>query len=295
MKGFSSQFFLGVFSRAIFWSIIFWLIISLPLFSQNTTSNANPNTTPNNRAIPNNVLDRSLNLGESFSIPVSLVAADDILVLSKIDTNFFTNIKSSRRSSLVEFELTVAKPGNTVIEIDNISQGLEPYVTYQIMVSPNQGNTDLNPGSLEASSNEQPNEQPNEQDSEQASEQLTQSRQQPRQRQQTSDPASSNPLLNNPLIVRDAYNKAKEIINSGVEELAQAEIAGFKENFPDAQEEYWDLTMARYNNFKDQGRKDMAQKIIEDYLSEPDNAFSNEAKLVLAQEPNPRKKNYLRP
>ncbi len=82
----------------------------------------------------NNTIDKTLKMGDLFTIKITLDQLDDILVLAEVDKSFFTNIGSFRNQDNVEFRLRSKKIGKTTIAIDNVSQNLENFLIYEVTI-----------------------------------------------------------------------------------------------------------------------------------------------------------------
>ncbi len=185
-----------------------------------------------------NVVFKTLKIGETFTIQINLDFSDDILVLSRLESDFFTNVSSTRSQNTVEFSLTARKSGKTIISIDNVSQDLVNFLTYQIDIE--------GPRSEEAK--------------------------------------SQKPKRSNQLLVREAYLKAQEVIESNLWELAEKELAEFKSNFSDAKRNYWLLVKNLYEQYQKNNLTAKADELIREYLEDSDQfPFLDEAKLLLAQ------------
>ena len=185
-----------------------------------------------------NVIFKTLQVGETFAIQINLDFSDDILVLSRLENDFFTNVSSSRSQDTVEFSLTARKSGKTTISIDNVSQNLANFLTYQVTIE-----GPLTEGKLEA------------------------------------------PKKSNQLLVREAYLRAKEVIDSGLWEIAVKGLNDFKNNFSDAKKEYWLLVKNLYEAYRMNDLKSEANALLREYLQDEEQfPFLDEAKLLLAKE-----------
>ena len=188
--------------------------------------------------VQENVIFKTLQVGEPFAIQINLDFSDDILVLSRLENEFFTNVSSSRSQDTVEFSLTARKSGKTTISIDNVSQNLANFLTYQVTIEG------------------------------------------PPSQEKLKTPKKSNQLL-----VREAYSRVKEIIDSGLWEIAIKELNGFKNNFSDAKKEYWLLVKNLYEAYHMNNLKSEANALLQKYLQDEEQfPFLDEAKLLLAKE-----------